>query len=223
MNILMILTSCAQIPGADRKTGTWFEELTAPYYAFRAAGAHVTLASPDGGPAPIDPASLDDGIEAIRRFSSDAEAQAALADTLALPTVRAEAYDAIFYCGGLGPLFDLARDPTSIALVETFHRAGKPVAAVCHGVAALRQARTADGRPLVQDRAVTGFSNSEEQAAHGTGLVPFLLEDELKRLGGLYSSAPDWTSHVVADGGLITGQNPASSEAAAQKLLAAIR
>jgi putative intracellular protease/amidase len=225
MNILMILSSCAQIPGTERKTGTWFEELAAPYYTLRAVGAQVTLASPEGGAAPIDPASLDDNFqsEATRRFSADTEAQAALANTQALSAIRAEAYDAVFYSGGLGPVFDLSQDPMSTAIVESFHRSGKPVAAVCHGVAALRRAIAPDGQSIVRDRAVTGFSNSEEQAAHGIGVVPFLVEDELKRLGGRYSSGPDWTSHVVVDGGLITGQNPASSEATAQRLLEALR
>jgi putative intracellular protease/amidase len=225
MNILMVLSSCAQIPGAERKTGTWFEELAAPYYTFRAAGAQVTLASPKGGAAPIDPGSLDNNFQsaATRRFSADTEAQAALANTHALSAIQAETYDAVFYSGGLGPVFDLSEDPTSTAIVESFHRAGKPVAAVCHGVAAFRRATAPDGQSIVRDRTVTGFSNSEEQAAHGVGVVPFLVEDELKRLGGRYSSGPDWTSHVVVDGSLITGQNPASSEATAQQLLEALR
>jgi putative intracellular protease/amidase len=225
MNILMILSSCAQIPGGDRKTGTWLEELAAPYYAFRKAGAHVTLASPMGGAAPIDPASLDSGFqsEATQRFAADAEAQAALADTRALASIEADSYDAVFYSGGLGPVFDLAQDAMSAALIEAFDRTGKPIAAVCHGVAALRQAKAADDQPLVRGRNVTGFSNSEEQAAHGTGVVPFLVEDELKRLGGRYSSSADWSVHVVSDGKLITGQNPASSENAAERLLEALR
>jgi putative intracellular protease/amidase len=225
MNILMILTSCAQIPGAERKTGTWLEELAAPYYLFRAAGAQVTLASPAGGAAPIDPASLADNFqsEATRRFSGDTEAQAALANTRVLSAIDAENCDAVFFTGGLGPVFDLSQDPTSTAIVESLHRAGKPIAAVCHGVAAVRRANRPDGQSIVSGRAVTGFSNSEEHAAHGVGVVPFLVEDELKRLGGRYSSGPDWTSHVVVDGGLITGQNPASSEATAQKLLEALR
>lgn len=225
MNVLMILSSCAQIPGSDRKTGTWFEELAAPYYTFREAGAQVTLASPTGGAAPIDPASLDDGFQtdSTRRFAADAEAQAALANTQTLDAIQIETYDAVFYSGGLGPVFDLAQDTTSTTLIEAFDRAGKPIAAVCHGVAALGLAKAADGQPLVHGREVTGFSNSEERAAHGTGLVPFLVEDELKRLGGRYSSGADWTAHVVVDGKLITGQNPASSEAAAERLLEALR
>jgi putative intracellular protease/amidase len=225
MNILMVLSSCAQIPGGDRKTGTWFEELAAPYYAFRKAGALVTLASPTGGAAPLDPASLESSFqsEATRRFAADAAAQAALADTRTLASINADNYEAVFYSGGLGPVFDLTLDATSTALIEAFDRADKPIAAVCHGVAALRQAKAADGRPLVSGRNVTGFSNSEEQAARGTGVVPFLVEDELTRLGGRYSSGADWSAHVVVDGRLITGQNPASSEKAAERLLDALR
>jgi putative intracellular protease/amidase len=209
----------------SRSPRLWFEELAAPYYTFRAAGAQVTLASPKGGAAPIDPASLDNNFQsaATRRFSADTEAQAALANTHALSAIQAETYDAVFYSGGLGPVFDLSEDPTSTAIVESFHRAGKPVAGVCHGMAAFRRATAPDGQSIVRDRTVTGFSNSEEQAAHGVGVVPFLVEDELKRLGGRYSSGPDWTSHVVVDGSLITGQNPASSEATAQKLLEALQ
>jgi putative intracellular protease/amidase len=225
MNILMVLSSCAQIPGSDRKTGTWLEELAAPYYAFHKAGAHVTLASPKGGAAPIDPTSLEDGLqsEATRRFAADAAAQAALADTHSLTSIEADGYDALFYSGGLGPVFDLAQDATSTALIEAFNRADKPIAAVCHGVTALRMAKAADGQPLVRGRNVTGFSNSEEEAAHGTGIVPFLVEDELKRLGGRYSSGADWSDHVVVDGKLISGQNPASSKHAAERLLEALR
>jgi putative intracellular protease/amidase len=224
MKILIVLSSCTEIPGAGRKTGSWLEELAAPYYAFRQAGAEVVLASPAGGPAPIDPASEDEGFqtEATRRFSADPVAQQALASTLKLSDLRPEAYDAVFYAGGFGPMFDLAQDGASARLIETLVRAGRPVAAVCHGVAALRPARTPGGAPLVQGRSVTGFSNSEEQAAHGTGVAPFLVEDELKRLGGHYSSGGDWMAHVVVDGKLITGQNPASSEAAAHKLLEAL-
>jgi len=225
MNILIVLSSIGQIPGTDRKTGSWYEEVAAPYYAFRDAGATVTLASPAGGAAPIDPASEDDGFQtdATRRFSADADAKAALAATVRLADIKAEDYAAVFYSGGLGPVFDLAQDETSTALIEAFNGADKPVAAVCHGVAALRQTKGADGQPLVSGRAVTGFSNSEEAAAHGTGLVPFLIEDEMKRLGGDYSSGADWHAHVVADRGLITGQNPASSDGAAHKLLEALK
>ncbi len=225
MKILIVLSSCGQIPASDRKTGTWFEELAAPYYAFKDAGAEVSVASVAGGPAPIDPWSQGDDAqtEATRRFEADPSAQRMLANTLRLSSIRAQDYDAVFYSGGLGPVFDLADDATSIALIEAIHRADKPVAAVCHGVAALRGARMADGSPLVKGRSVTGFSNSEEKAAHGIGVVPFLIEDELRRLGGNYSSAADWHSHVAVDGTLITGQNPASSLDAANKVLEALK
>jgi putative intracellular protease/amidase len=225
MKILIVLSSCGQIPDSDRKTGTWLEELAAPYYAFKDAGAEVGVASVAGGLAPIDPWSQGDDAqtEATRRFEADPAAQQTLANTLSLPSIHAQDYDAIFYSGGLGPVFDLADNATSIALIEAIHRAGKPIAAVCHGVAALRGTRTADGAPLVKGRSVTGFSNSEEKAAHGIDVVPFLIEDELRSLGGNYSSAADWHSHVAVDGNLITGQNPASSLDAAHKVLEALK
>lgn len=225
MKILIVLSSTDQIPGTDRKTGTWFEELAAPYYAFLDANATVTLASVSGGQAPIDPWSLNDEAqtEATKRFSADPAAQTALANTAKLSDIQAADYDAVFYSGGLGPVFDLTSNQGSIALIEATFNAGKPLAAVCHGVAALRLAHTPDGAPLVQGRAVAGFSNSEEHAAHGTSVVPFLVEDELRRLGGLYTSAPDWHPHVAVDGNLITGQNPASSSKAAQQVLEALK
>jgi putative intracellular protease/amidase len=225
VKILIVLSSCGQIPGTDRKTGTWFEELAAPYYTFQDAGAEVTLVSVSGGPAPIDPASEGEGArtDATRRFADDPAAKQALANTRKLSVIRADDYDAVFYSGGLGPVFDLTDDKSSIALIEATHRAGKPVAAVCHGVAALRLAKTPEGAPLIRGRSVAGFSNSEERAAHGVDVVPFLIEDELRRLGGHYSSAADWNGHVVVDGQLITGQNPASSGAAAQKVLEALQ
>lgn len=221
MKILIVLSSCGQIPGSDRKTGTWLEELAAPYYVFREAGANVTLASVNGGAAPIDPWSEGDDAqtESTRRFNTDAVAQNALANTLKIAEIEAGAYDAVFYSGGLGPVFDLSQNAASISLIETMERAGKPVAAVCHGVAALRAARKTDGQPLVGGRSVTGFSNGEEQAAHGVGVVPFLVEDEMRRLGGRYSCAENWNAHVVVDANLITGQNPASSVGAAEKML----
>jgi putative intracellular protease/amidase len=225
VKILIALSSCGQIPGTDRKTGTWFEELAAPYYTFQDAGAEVTLASVSGGRAPIDPASESESAQtdATRRFAADPAAKQALANTRTLSAIRAGDYNALFYSGGLGPVFDLTDDKSSIALIEATYRAGKPVAAVCHGVAALRLAKTPEGAPLIQGRAVAGFSNSEERAAHGIDVVPFLIEDELRRLGGHYSSAADWNAHVVVDGQLITGQNPASSGAAAQKVLEALQ
>ncbi len=224
MTILIVLSSCGRVPGTERNTGTWYEELAAPYYIFKDAGHIVTIVSPAGSKAPIDPWSEIEQAQtdATRRFSADDEAQAALAGTTALSTIAADGFDAIFYSGGLGPVFDLTDDKTSIALIEQFARSRKPIAAVCHGVAALRQAKGSDGRAIVAGRSVTGFSNSEERAAHGVDVVPFLIEDELRRLGGNYTSAIDWHPHVVVDGLLITGQNPSSSEMAARKVLEAL-
>jgi len=221
MKILIVLSSCDRVPGSERQTGTWFEELAGPYYAFLDGGAEVTLASVNGGPAPIDPDSEADfaQTDATRRFTADPQAQHALSNTVKLSSLQRDAYDAMFYSGGLGPVFDLTDDKTSIEFIETMVRADRPVAAVCHGLAALRLAVTAEGTSLLKGRSVTGFSNSEENAAHGVGVVPFLIEDELRRLGGNYSSAADWNPHVVVDGKLITGQNPASSVPAAQRLL----
>jgi putative intracellular protease/amidase len=221
MKILLVLSSCDRVPGSDRRTGTWFEELAAPYYAFTDAKADVVLASVLGGSAPIDPASesANAQTEATKRFTDDSVAQRALMNTIKLSAVKPGEFDAIFYCGGLGPVFDLVDNTTSIALIEETYRLGKPVAAVCHGVAALRNVRSAKGVPLIRGLAVTGFSNSEEKAAHGVGVVPFLIEDELRKLGGVYTSADDWHPHVVQDQRIITGQNPASSMLAARQLL----
>jgi putative intracellular protease/amidase len=225
MKILMVLSSTSKVPDSERKTGTWLEELAAPYYAFKDAGAQVTLGSVIGGPAPIDPASESAAsqTEATRRFLADPAAQKALANTVTLASIDPDEYEAVFYSGGLGPVFDLTDNQKSISLIEAMERAGKPIAAVCHGVAALRRARTPDGAPLIKGRAVSGFSNSEERSANGTGLVPWFIEDEMRRLGGEYSSGADWSPHVVVDGNLITGQNPASSAGAAEKLLSALK
>lgn len=219
--VLIVLSSCARIPGTERRTGTWLEELAAPYYVFRDAGVEVRLASPAGGPAPIDPTSerAQFQTQATRRFRADAGARQALAHTAKLSAARPEEYDALFYSGGLGPVFDLTDDPQSVALIEAMHRAGKPLAAVCHGPAALRRARGPDGAALVRGRAVTAFSNSEELAANGAGAVPYLLEDELRRLGAHFTRAADGMPHVAEDGMLITGQNPASAALAAQRVL----
>jgi putative intracellular protease/amidase len=225
MRILIVLSSCGRIPGTDRRTGTWLEELAAPYYVFRDAGAQVDVASVAGGRAPLDPTSQEPAFQtdATRRFVADPDAERALAGTLRLSAIRPEVYDAVFYSGGLGPVFDLSEDRTSIGLIETMHRAGKPIAAVCHGSAVFRNVRDPRGLALVMGRAVTGFSNSEELAANGPDMVPYFIEDELRRLGGHYSSAPDGQPHIVADGKLITGQNPASAEGAARKVLEMIR
>jgi len=222
MKILMVLTSHDQLGSTGHKTGFWLEEFAAPYYVFRDAGAELTLASPKGGQPPLDPKSDEPGFqtEATRRFKADASAQAALAQTLVLSEVQAAAFDAVFYPGGHGPLWDLAEDADSIRIIETALAMGKPVAAVCHAPGVLRHAKHADGTPLVKGRSVTGFSNTEEEAVQLTAIVPFLVEDELQRKGGVYSKGPDWASFVLTDGSLITGQNPASSEAAAQAVLA---
>ncbi|WP_312436730.1 type 1 glutamine amidotransferase domain-containing protein [Achromobacter sp.] len=221
MNILIVLTSHDTLGNTGRKTGFWLEEFAAPYYAFLDAGAKITLASPLGGQPPLDPKSDDPDAQTddTRRFQKDAEAQRVLASTRRLAEVQASDYDAVFYPGGHGPLWDLAEDAKSVALIETMLAAGKPVSAVCHAPGVLRHAKTADGKPLVQGRQVTGFSNAEEAAVQLTDVVPFLVEDELKKLGGLYTSGPDWQSHVVSDGLLITGQNPGSSVAVAKALL----
>ena len=221
MKILMVLTSHDQLGHTGHKTGFWLEEFAAPYYVFKDAGAEIVLASPKGGQPPIDPKSSDPAMQtdATRRFAEDAAARAALASTLTLDKVRAEDFDALFYPGGHGPLWDLAEDLRSAALIERFQALGKPVGAVCHAPAVLRYVRGADGHPLVRGRQVTGFSNSEEEAVQLTDVVPFLVEDMLKAHGGHYSKAADWQSHVVVDGLLVTGQNPASSDASAEALL----
>lgn len=224
-NILVVLTSHDQLGDTGRKTGFWLEELAAPYYAFHDAGATLTLASPRGGQPPLDPKSdePDAQTEATRRFQSDADAMKALANTRKLSEVAIGEFDAVFYPGGHGPLWDLAEDSHSIALIEDFLAAQKPVALVCHAPGVLRHARKPDGQPLVEGRKVTGFTNSEEAAVELTDVVPFLVEDELKAKGGQFSSGPDWHPHVVRDGLLITGQNPASSAATAQALTQALQ
>ena len=221
MKILIVVTSHDRLGDTGAKTGFWLEELAAPYYVFKDAGAEVVLASPAGGQPPLDPKSDDPAsqTEAITRFKGDDEAQRALAATHRLDAVRAADYDAVFYPGGHGPLWDLAEDAASVALIEALHAAGKPVAAVCHGPCVLRRAQTPDGAPLVQGRAVTSFSNSEENAAGLIDVVPFLVEDELKGDGGRYSKADDWQPHVAVEDNLITGQNPASSAPVAHEVL----
>ncbi|MEC5406508.1 type 1 glutamine amidotransferase domain-containing protein [Paraburkholderia sp. MPAMCS5] len=219
--ILVILTSHDQLGNTGERTGFWLEELAAPYYAFLDAGVAVTLASPKGGQPPLDPKSSDPGFqtEATRRFTADAAATKALADTTRLADVSLVGFDAVFYPGGHGPLWDLAEDPVSIALIEQAIQAGKPVGAVCHAPAVLRHVKGTDGKPLVSAKAVTGFSNTEEEAIGLTNVVPFLVEDMLKVNGGRYTKAIDWQSHVVVDGLLVTGQNPASSNASARAML----
>jgi putative intracellular protease/amidase len=221
MNILMVLTSHDQLGDTGRKTGFWLEEFAAPYYVFKDAGATVTLASPQGGQPPLDPKSdePDSQTEATRRFKADPAAQQALASTVKLSSVSAQAFDTVFYPGGHGPLWDLAGDRDSIRLIETMVAAGKPVAAVCHAPGVLRDAKGPDGASLVKDKRVTGFTNTEEEAVGLTKVVPFLVEDVLVRSGGKFSKGPDWQPYVLTDGILVTGQNPASSEPAAHALL----
>jgi putative intracellular protease/amidase len=221
MNVLMVLTSHDQLGNTGKKTGFWLEEFAAPYYVLKDAGAKLTLASPRGGQPPLDPKSdADDSqTDPTRRFKKDPAAQALLASTRKLADVSATDFDAVFYPGGHGPLWDLANDKSSIALIEAMQAAGKPVAAVCHAPAVLRDVKGPDGKPLVAGKKVTGFTNTEEEAAGLTAVVPFLVEDMLKSKGGQYSKAGDWQSYVLTDGILITGQNPASSEGAAQALL----
>jgi putative intracellular protease/amidase len=225
MRILIVLTSASKVPGTNHRTGTWLEELAAPYYTFQNAGAQMTLASVAGGAAPLDPTSESTAAQTqeTRRFLADPVAQKALANTVTLASVNPDDYDGVFYSGGLGPVFDLTDNQKSIGIIEAMERARKPIAAVCHGVAALRNAHKANGAPLIEGRAVSGFSNSEELAANGPGLVPWFIEDELRRLGGQYSCAADWSPHVVVDGNLITGQNPASSAGAAREVLNALK
>lgn len=221
MNILMVLTSHEDLGNTGLKTGFWLEEFAAPYYVFKDAGATVTLASPLGGQPPLDPKSDDPAFqtEATHRFKQDAEGQALLASTRRLAEVNSADYDAVFYPGGHGPLWDLAEDPLSIALIEQFSSAQKPVAAVCHAPGVFRHTQAADGQPLVSGKRVTGFTNTEEAAVELTDVVPFLVEDMLKANGGEYLKGADWLPFVVTDGTLITGQNPASSEAVAMSLL----
>ena len=225
MKILMVLTSHDQLGDTGHKTGFWLEEFAAPYYVFLDAGAELVLASPKGGQPPLDPKSDDPGAqtEATRRFQADPAARAALAATLKLADAVRQPYDAVFYPGGHGPLWDLAEDPASIQLIETALAAGKPVAAVCHAPAVFRHTRGAAGKPLVAGRKVTGFSNTEEQAVGLSKVVPFLVEDMLAGNGGIYSKGPDWGPYTQVDGRIITGQNPASSEPAARALLAQLR
>ncbi len=222
MKILMVLTSHDDLGDTGNKTGFWLEEFAAPYYVFRDAGAEITLASPKGGQPPLDPTSdaEDAQTDATRRFKADDAGQAALANTVALSDVAAEDFDAIFYPGGHGPLWDLAEDSHSKALIEGFAARGRPVGAVCHAPAVFRHTKGADGTPLVSGKTVTGFTNTEEEAVGLTGVVPFLVEDMLRGNGADYQKGDDWGSFVVVDGTLVTGQNPASSEEAARKLLA---
>ncbi|WP_095497298.1 type 1 glutamine amidotransferase domain-containing protein [Paraferrimonas haliotis] len=224
MNVLIVLTSHDELGDTGEKTGFWLEEFASPYYQFKDAGATVTLASPKGGQPPLDPKSHepDYQTDATRRFDNDTAAQADLANTAKLADMKQEDFDAVFYPGGHGPLWDLYDDKDSIALIESFIGAGKQVASVCHAPAVLLKAKNADGEPLVKGKRVTGFTNGEEEAVGLTNVVPYLLEDQLISLGATYQKGEDWHPLLVEDGLLITGQNPGSSEIVAQALIKAI-
>lgn len=221
MKVLIVLTSHDQLGSTGKKTGFWLEELAAPYYVFKDAGAELVLASPLGGRPPLDPKSNEPDFQtgATRRFEADSEANTALSNTIALNTVDQADYDAVFYPGGHGPLWDLAEDKNSINLISSTLAHNKPVALVCHAPGVLRHVLNVDGNSIVQGKKVTGFTNTEEEAVGLTNIVPFLVEDELIKNGGNYSKGDDWESYVVQDGLLITGQNPASSSEAAEILL----
>jgi len=220
MKILMVLTSHDQLGNTGRKTGFWLEEFAAPYFVFRDAGVQLTLASPKGGQPPVDPKSdlPDQQTPAMTRFKNDPSAQKVLANTVKLADMKSEDYDSIFFVGGHGPMWDLVDNPDAIALIESFYNSGKPVAAVCHSSAVFHRV-TYQGTLLVKGKRVTGFTNGEEETAQLTKVVPFLVEDELKRIGACYEKAPDWQSFAITDGRVITGQNPASSTAAARALI----
>jgi putative intracellular protease/amidase len=220
MRIVMVLTSHDQLGNTGRKTGFWLEEFAAPYFVFRDAGVELTLASPKGGQPPVDPKSdlPENQTPAMARFKEDRAAQQALAQTVKLAEMRAENFDTVFYVGGHGPMWDLAESTDSIALIESFYNSGKPVALVCHSPGVLHRV-TYQGAPIVKGKRVTGFTNSEEEEVHLTNVVPFLVEDELKRLGGIFEKVPNWQPFSIVDGRLITGQNPASSTGTAQALL----
>ncbi|THH40631.1 type 1 glutamine amidotransferase domain-containing protein [Neolewinella litorea] len=225
MNVLFVLTSHDKLGDTGKKTGFWIEEFAAPYYTLLDKGANITVATPKGGKAPIDPSSdtEDTQTEDTKRFKQDKASQAVINNTKKLSDVSAEDFDAVFYPGGHGPLWDLAEDKTSIELIETFNEQEKPIAFVCHAPAALKNVKGANGEPLVKGKKVAGFTNSEEEAVQLTDVVPFLVEDMLKRNGGNYTKAGDWKVHVVQDGNLITGQNPASSNKVAEMLYAAVK
>lgn len=221
MKVLMVLTSHDQLGNTGHKTGFWLEEFTSPYYVFKDAGAEIVLASPKGGQPPLDPKSdlPDFQTDSTRRFEKDLAAQQQLANTLPLDQIHASDFDTVFYSGGHGPLWDLSNDAKSIALIEAFARSNKPLGFVCHAPAVLKNVKKDNGESFVKNKKVTGFSNSEEEAVQLTDVVPFLIEDEFKAQGADYEKGADWHSFVVVDGHLVTGQNPASSEAVAEQLL----
>jgi putative intracellular protease/amidase len=225
MKILMVITSHDQLGNTGKRTGFWLEEFAAPYYAFKDAGADITLASPKGGEPPIDPKSdlPENHTHSTRRFRTDSAAQAQLSKTEELTNVSASDFDAIFYPGGHGPMWDMPDNAISISLIEDFVNADKPIAAVCHAPVALVNARGKNSEYLIKGKRVTGFSNAEEEAVGLTSVVPFLLEDQLRGRGAIYSKMSNWTPYVQVDGKLITGQNPASSQLAAEELIKLIQ
>jgi putative intracellular protease/amidase len=219
--ILMVLTSHAELGNTGEKTGFWIEEFAAPYYAFVDAGVEVTLASPKGGQPPIDPKSEqpDFQTDSTKRYFDDQKTQELVANTLPLAEVSAADFDAVFYPGGHGPLWDLATDTNSIQLISAFLAADKPVGTVCHATAVLMDVKATSGEYLVKGKVVSGFTNSEEAAVGLTDVVPLLLEDELVKRGADFQKVDDWNVFAVRDGLLFTGQNPASSELVAEKML----
>jgi len=220
MKILMVLTSHDQLGNTGRKTGFWLEEFAAPYFVFRDAGIELTLASPKGGQPPVDPKSdlPENQTPAMARFKKDEAAQKALGNTHLLADMKSQDYDTVFYPGGHGPMWDLAESPASIALLESFYSSGKPIALVCHSPGVLRHVKY-QGEPLVKGKHVTGFTNGEEAEVQLTKVVPFLVEDELLRLGAVFEKLRNWQPYSVIDGRLITGQNPSSSTVTAQALM----
>jgi putative intracellular protease/amidase len=225
MNVLFVLTSHDRLGDTGKKTGFWVEEFANPYYILLDKGAMITIATPKGGAAPIDPSSetQDAKTEATDRYYKDDAAKASIANTKVLANINPDDFDAVFYPGGHGPLWDLATDKTSITLIETFNSQNKPVAFVCHAPAALKHAKGTDGKAIVNGKKVTGFTNTEEVAVGLNDVVPFLVEDMLKANGGLYSKKEDWAAYAIKDGNLITGQNPASSELVAEKLFESLK
>lgn len=225
MKVLFVLTSHDKLGDTGKKTGFWVEEFANPYYTLLDKGVDITIATPKGGAAPIDPSSdsPDAATEATKRFDKDEEAQKRIANTKVLAKMNPDDFDAVFYPGGHGPLWDLANDTTSIELIEKFNSQNKPIAFVCHAPGALKNVKGEDGNPLVKGKKVTGFTNTEEEAVQLTDVVPFLVEDMLTKNGGIYSKKDDWAAYALQDGNLITGQNPTSSELVAEKLLASLK
>ncbi|MFT6065806.1 MAG: putative intracellular protease/amidase [Paraglaciecola sp.] len=225
MNILFVLTSHDQLGDTGNKTGFWVEEFANPYYTLLDKGAKITIATPKGGAAPIDPSSdsPDAATEDTDRYNKDADAKERIANTKVLADINPNDFDAVFYPGGHGPLWDLANDETSIALIEKFNSQQKPIAFVCHAPAALKSVKNTDGSPLVKGKKVTGFTNTEEAAVQLTDIVPFLVENMLTENGGIYSKKEDWAAYAIQDGNLITGQNPASSALVAEKLIESLK